>query len=152
MWQIEWRADFWDYLLIARVCIYMKRDPFECAWRIRERFARALRASLARTRVSWARTRRFARAHTHTYMHALARIESRISRTCIYTHSQHTASHSRTPSSQPHIYTHSLARRGEVGGWGRVPFSRNLMSPTPRRKWYLTTGRRAHSMVLDPIS
>ena len=34
--------------------------------------------------------------------------------------------------------------RGEVGGWGRVTFSRNLMSPTPRRKWYLTTGRRAH--------
>ena len=33
---------------------------------------------------------------------------------------------------------------GEVGGWGRVPFSRNSMSPTPRRKWYLTTGRRAH--------
>ena len=32
----------------------------------------------------------------------------------------------------------------EVGGWGRVPFSRNLMSPSPRRKWYLTTGRRAH--------
>jgi len=32
----------------------------------------------------------------------------------------------------------------EAGGWGRVPFSRNLMSPTPRRKWYLTTGRRAH--------
>ena len=30
---------------------------------------------------------------------------------------------------------------GEVGGWGRDPFSRNLMSPTPRRKWYLTTGR-----------
>jgi len=35
-----------------------------------------------------------------------------------------------------------LAR--EVGGWGRVPLSRNLMSPTPRRKWYLTTGRRFH--------
>ena len=33
---------------------------------------------------------------------------------------------------------------GEVGGWGRVPFSRNLMSPTPRRKWYLTTGRKFH--------
>ena len=33
---------------------------------------------------------------------------------------------------------------GEVGGWGRVPFSRNLMSPTPRCKWYLSTGRRAH--------
>jgi len=44
-----------------------------------------------------------------------------------------------------------FASRGEVGGWGRVPFSRNLMSPTPRRKWYLTTGRRAHQMVLDPI-
>ena len=37
-----------------------------------------------------------------------------------------------------------MEREGEVGGWGRVPFSRNLMSPTPRRKWYLTTGRRAH--------
>jgi len=24
---------------------------------------------------------------------------------------------------------------GEVGGWGRDPFSKNLMSPTPRRKW-----------------
>ena len=33
---------------------------------------------------------------------------------------------------------------GEVGGWGRVPFSKKLMNPTPRRKWYLTTGRRAH--------
>jgi len=33
---------------------------------------------------------------------------------------------------------------GEVGGWGRDPFSRKLMSPTPRRKWYLTTGRRFH--------
>jgi len=39
----------------------------------------------------------------------------------------------------------------EVGGWGRVPFSKNLMSPTPRRKWCSTTGRRAHYMVLDPI-
>ena len=40
---------------------------------------------------------------------------------------------------------------GEVGGWGRDPFSRNLMKPTPRRKWYLTTGRSFHEMVLDPI-
>ena len=46
---------------------------------------------------------------------------------------------------------HMCARGREVGGWGRVPFSRNLMSPTPRRKWYLTTGRRFHSIVLDPI-
>jgi len=28
---------------------------------------------------------------------------------------------------------YSVALR-EVGGWGRAPFSRNLMSPTPRRK------------------
>jgi len=34
--------------------------------------------------------------------------------------------------------------RREVGGWGRDPFSRNFMKPTPRRKWYLTTGRRFH--------
>ena len=41
-----------------------------------------------------------------------------------------------------YMFTHIVRR--EVGGWGRVSFSRNLMSPTPRRKWYLTTGRRAH--------
>ena len=40
--------------------------------------------------------------------------------------------------------THPTHIIQEVGGWGRVPFSRNFMSPTPRRKWYLTTGRRAH--------
>ena len=38
----------------------------------------------------------------------------------------------------------AAACRGEEEGWGRVPFSKKLMSPTPRRKWYLTTGRRAH--------
>ena len=38
----------------------------------------------------------------------------------------------------------ACALHREVEGWGRVPFSRNLMSPTPRRKWYLTMGRRAH--------
>ena len=43
-----------------------------------------------------------------------------------------------------HTYPSYMHIRGEVGGWGRVPFSRNLMSPTPRRKWYLTTGRRFH--------
>jgi len=37
-----------------------------------------------------------------------------------------------------------LAWPWEVGGWGRDPFSRNFMKPTPRRKWYLTTGRRFH--------
>ena len=39
---------------------------------------------------------------------------------------------------------HSADVAGEVGGWGRDPFSRNFMKPTPRRKWYLTTGRRFH--------
>jgi len=42
------------------------------------------------------------------------------------------------------VYISRGLSQWEVGGWGRVPFSRKLMSPTPRRKWYLTTGRRAH--------
>ena len=33
-------------------------------------------------------------------------------------------------------------RRG--GGLGSRTIFKNLMSPTPRRKWYLTTGRRSH--------
>ena len=41
-----------------------------------------------------------------------------------------------------HVAAHTFD--GEVGGWGRVPFSRNFMKPTPHRKWYLTTGRRFH--------
>ena len=40
--------------------------------------------------------------------------------------------------------SNKMLMSGEVGGWGRDPFSRNFMSPTPRRKWYLTTGRRFH--------
>ena len=35
-----------------------------------------------------------------------------------------------------------MTRRG--GGLGSSTIFKNLMSPTPRRKWYLTTGRRAH--------
>ena len=34
------------------------------------------------------------------------------------------------------------AMRGGVLGSSTI--FKNLMSPTPRRKWYLTTGRRAH--------
>ena len=30
------------------------------------------------------------------------------------------------------------------GGLGSSTIFKNLMSPTPRRKWYFTTGRRAH--------
>jgi len=30
------------------------------------------------------------------------------------------------------------------GGLGSSTIFKNLMSPTPRRKWYLTTGRRSH--------
>ena len=55
--------------------------------------------------------------------------------------------HSCTPTSDaapPWILNTYICMTREVGGWGRDPFSRNLMSPTPRRKWYLTTGRRAH--------
>ena len=55
-----------------------------------------------------------------------------------------------------YLVSHNSLVRGrqkerEVGGWGRVPFSKNFMKPTPHRKWYLTTGRRFHWMVLDPI-
>jgi len=50
--------------------------------------------------------------------------------------------HMRMPIDLEQI-SHGISN-GEVGGWGRVPFSRNVMSPTARRKWYLTTGRRAH--------
>ena len=35
-----------------------------------------------------------------------------------------------------------LSPRG--GGLGSSTIFKNLMSPTPRRKWYLTTGRRAY--------
>ena len=36
------------------------------------------------------------------------------------------------------------AREKRGGGLGSSTVFKNLMSPTPRRKWYLTTGRRAH--------
>ena len=36
----------------------------------------------------------------------------------------------------------AVLRRG--GGLGSSTIFKNLMSPTPRRKWYLTTGRRFH--------
>jgi len=70
-----------------------------------------------------------------TYEHSNIQINTSV----VYTmHTQNT--HPR-PTRTATYYT--ISRR-EVGGWGRVPFSRNLMSPTPRRKWYSTTGRRAH--------
>jgi len=76
---------------------------------------------------------------------------------------QHTTTHCNTL--QQINCSIPTAQRREVGGWGRDPkqctgrggrlgsstIFKNLMSPTPHRKWYLTTGRRAHSMVLDPI-
>jgi len=65
---------------------------------------------------------------------------------------QHTATHCNAlQHSATHMQGISWDLRERIpglrerwGGWGRVPFSRNLMSPTPRRKWYLTTGRRFH--------
>ena len=38
----------------------------------------------------------------------------------------------------------SLGKVTRGGGLGSSTIFKNLMSPTPRRKWYLTTGRRAH--------
>ena len=40
------------------------------------------------------------------------------------------------------IIWHCVMPRG--GGLGSSTIFKNLMSPTPRRKWYLTTRRRAH--------
>ena len=76
--------------------------------------------------------------HCNTPTHALAGDQSPID-DCNQKASKSALFESASSLSVP--YTNS---RREVGGWGRVPFSRNLMSPTPRRKWYLTTGRRAH--------
>ena len=47
------------------------------------------------------------------------------------------------------VFTLSLSCRrscagGRGGGLGSSTICKNLMSPMPRRKWYLTTGRRAH--------
>ena len=39
---------------------------------------------------------------------------------------------------------HGSSREPRGGGLGSSTIFKNLMSPTPRRKWYLTTGRRAH--------
>ena len=117
--------------------------------------------------------------HTFTYLTLLSSGSCSHIRTCISicihrsrhqsvlslsrTHCISTRVHIVTTSMYMHAFTHcTLCQyetydmtipyvQWEVGGWGRVPFSRNLMSPTPRRKWYLTTGRRAHSMVLEPI-
>jgi len=88
--------------------VYMKRDPFECALRICERFARALRASLARTHICMglhsqirSRTQRFTR--THAYMHVLALRDSLAltrTHTCM-------CSHSETRESLAHVYTYT---------------------------------------------
>ena len=77
-----------------------------------------------------------------SYIHAHAPWHKRV---LMHTH-RCTRRHTRTRMFQrPRTHFSKIPRAlGEVGGWGRVPFSRNLMSPTPRRKWYLTTGRRAH--------
>ena len=62
-------------------------------------------------------------------------------RKCVHDLNEFSKFHQRNESSQTHALKESF---GEVGGWGRDPFSRNFMKPTPRRKWYLTTGRRFH--------
>ena len=91
--------------------------------------------------------------HTHMYVGSIsAYVPCVVHRECMYKATK--ATHYAISISQRNQVSHRNTRRNkeepqglrgrEVGGWGRVPFSRNLMSPTPRRKWYLTTGRRAH--------
>jgi len=84
---------------------------------------------------------------------------------CTYAHTRpppsaharmHTCTYTLRRVTSTHVYVSTQTDTqvqfcGEVGGWGRDPFSRNFMKPTPRRKWYLSTGRRFHWMVLDPI-
>jgi len=49
-----------------------------------------------------------------------------------------------------YIHTHTIYTYIQIyllmrgGGLGSSTIFKNLMSPTPRRKWYLTTGCRAH--------
>ena len=64
----------------------------------------------------------------------------KIKKTCMETKKNYTYDQRQLPE----VDSPNREMWGEVGGWGRVPFSRNFMSPTPRRKWYSTTGRRAH--------
>jgi len=84
----------------------------------------------------------FTATHYNTLQHTATRLgayKRMVFKGVIWTHRkilQHTAA-------RLDVYVRIVFKR-EVGGWGRVPFSRNLMSPTPRRKWYLTTGRRFH--------
>jgi len=42
--------------------------------------------------------------------------------------------HSHVTWHMSHMNVSTTSHR-EVGGWGRVPISKKLMSPTPRRKW-----------------
>jgi len=70
-------------------------------------------------------------------------VSEHVNRSCVGEHMNETRCPRRT-CEWDNMWMRQRGEHGEVGGWGRVPFSRNLMSPTPRRKWYLTTGRRFH--------
>jgi len=92
---------------------------------------------------------------SHTYVPWLTHV-CRDSLICVITHScvsslTHMCHDSHICATTIHTAPLSSLLNREVGGWGRDPFSRNFMKPTPRRKWYLATGRRFHWMVLDPI-
>jgi len=84
-------------------------------------------------------------SHTHTQTHTTI---NKHTYTHLHTRTPLTHTHTRTHKPKYHVITGSLGESvytcREVGGWGRDPFSRNFMKPTPRRKWYLTTGRRFH--------
>jgi len=62
----------------------------------------------------------------------------------VETHFQENGSRPQPPTPFEGVYVHRhiffIRSAGEVGGWGRDPFSRNFMKPTPRRKWYILLG------------
>ena len=49
-----------------------------------------------------------------------------------------------SPECLEYIHEIRIWRATRGGGLGSSTIFKNLMSPTPRSKWYLTTGRRAH--------
>ena len=97
--------------------------------------------------------------HTATYCNALPPHCHILQHTATHCSTlQHTATHCHTLQHTAHTATHrnihkegnatrTAMTEGGIERWGagvEYHFQKNLMSPTPRRKWYLTTGRRAY--------
>jgi len=97
-----------------------------------------IRVSISAVRISndtWMRHVTHMNESCHTYEWVMAtQVETHILTSAMATHTQ-------IHYMYKHVYIYAYHTRG--GGLGSSTIS-NLMSPTPRRKWYLTTGRRAH--------